>query len=80
MAASAWVYTATGRYSAGDHRTASRKGDGVPTEEVLASLGQVYALQGKKQEAEKVLAELMQRSKKTYVSPYLIATIYSRAG
>jgi len=52
----------------------------VPSEEVLASLGQVYGLQGKKQEAEKVLAELIQRSKKTYVSPILLAGVYVGLG
>ncbi len=76
----AWVYTATERYSQAITELQAEKGDSVSTEEVLASLGQVYALQGKKQEAEKLLAELMQRSKKTYVSPYLIAYIFAGLG
>ena len=46
----------------------------------MASLGQVYGLQGKKEEAEKVLVELMQRSKNTYVSPYLIAYVFAGLG
>ena len=55
-------------------------GDGAPSDTDLASLGQVYARQGKKQEAEKVLDELVQRSKKMYVSPVHLATIYTGLG
>jgi TolB-like protein/tetratricopeptide (TPR) repeat protein/DNA-binding winged helix-turn-helix (wHTH) protein len=76
----AWVYTATKRYSQAITELQAEKRGSLPTEEDLASLGQVYALQGKKQEAEKLLAELMQRSKKTYVSPYLIAFIFAGLG
>ena len=80
MAASAWVYTATGRYPQAISELQAGKGTGCRQMMILASLGQVYALQGKKQEAEKVLRELMQRSKKTYVSPVHLATIYSLTG
>ena len=76
----AWVYTATERYSQAITELEAEKGGSVPTEEFLPSLGQVYALQGKKQEVEKLLADLMQRSKKTYVSPYLIAYIFAGLG
>jgi TolB-like protein/Tfp pilus assembly protein PilF len=75
-----WVYIATGRYSEAITELQAEKGDRVPSEEVLASLGQVYGLQGKKQEAEKVLAELNERSKKTYVSPFLLASVYVGLG
>jgi serine/threonine-protein kinase len=77
----AWVYTATERYSQAITELEQYR-DAMPTEEeeLLASLGHVYALQGKKQEAEKLLAELMQRSRKTYVSPYLIAYIFAGLG
>jgi TolB-like protein len=77
----AWVYTATERYSQAITELEQYR-DAMPTEEeeFLASLGHVYALQDKKQEAEKLLAELMQRSKKTYVSPYLIAYIFAGLG
>src|SRR6185369_2529265 len=77
----AWVYTATGRYSQAITELEQYR-DAMPTEEeeFLASLGQVYALQGKKQEAEKLLADLMQRSKTRYVSPYLIAYIFAGLG
>jgi hypothetical protein len=67
---------ATGRYPQAITELLAEEGGRVPTEIVLASLGQVYGLQGKNQEAEKVLAELMQRSKKTYVSPSFLAYVY----
>jgi serine/threonine-protein kinase len=76
----AWVYTATGRYPQAISELKAAVGDGAPLDEDLASLGQVYARQGKKQEAERVLHELVQRSKKTYVSPVHLATIYSLLG
>jgi serine/threonine protein kinase/tetratricopeptide (TPR) repeat protein len=76
----AWVYMATGRYPQAITELQAEEGGRAPTEIVLASLGQIYGLQGKKQEAEKVLAELMQRSKKTYVSPSLLAYIYVGLG
>ena len=76
----AWVYTATGRYPEAISELKAAVGDRAPSDTNLASLGQVYARQGKKQEAEKVLDELVQRSKKTYVSPVHLATIYIGLG
>jgi eukaryotic-like serine/threonine-protein kinase len=49
-------------------------GDQDPT----ASLAHAYAGAGKKREAEKILSELQRRSQTSYVSPYMIATIYAR--
>ena len=76
----AWVYTATGRYPGAISEMKAAVGDGAPSDTNLASLGQVYARQGKKQEAETVLDKLVQRSKKTYVSPVHLATIYTGLG
>lgn len=45
-----------------------------------ASLGYVYAAEGNQQAAQQVLADLKQLSKRKYVSPYLIATVYSGLG
>jgi cytochrome c-type biogenesis protein CcmH/NrfG len=45
--------------------------------DAAASLAHAYAEAGRNAEAEKILAGLLQRSKNTYVSPYLIATIYA---
>jgi tetratricopeptide (TPR) repeat protein len=43
----------------------------------LATLGYAYALAGRRGEAENVIAELQDQSKKRYVSPYFIATVYA---
>jgi DNA-binding winged helix-turn-helix (wHTH) protein/TolB-like protein len=44
--------------------------------EEIAYLGYAYGVTGKRAEAEKVLDELQQQSKRRYVSPYLIALVY----
>jgi tetratricopeptide (TPR) repeat protein len=46
----------------------------------VAGLAHAYATMGKRAEAEKILGELLQQSKVTYVSPYMIAVIYSGLG
>lgn len=45
--------------------------------DAVAGLGHVYASMGKTAEAEKILEELQQQSQAAYVSPYMIAVIYS---
>ena len=52
------------------------EGDQDPT----AALAHAYASIGRRAEAEKILRELQQRSKTSYVSPYMIATIYAGLG
>src|SRR6202043_3806470 len=42
-----------------------------------ASLAHAYAASGRTTEAQKILRELLQESKTSYVSPYMIATIYA---
>ena len=44
---------------------------------MLGALGNAYGLAGMKPEAEKVLAQLTEQSKKQYVSPFYIAIIYA---
>ncbi|MGB9473305.1 MAG: protein kinase [Candidatus Acidiferrum sp.] len=46
----------------------------------VASLAYAYARAGKKSEAEKILRDFLQRSETTYLSPYMIATIYAGLG
>jgi TolB-like protein/Tfp pilus assembly protein PilF len=48
--------------------------------DTLAGLAYAYAAIGKRAEAEKILNELQRQSKVTYVSPYMIAVIYSGLG
>jgi eukaryotic-like serine/threonine-protein kinase len=45
-----------------------------------AALAHAYASIARRAEAEKILRELQQRSKTSYVSPYMIATIYAGLG
>jgi hypothetical protein len=46
----------------------------------VASLGQVLACSGRKQEARRLLEELEVRSKRRYTSPYLIALVQMGLG
>ena len=46
----------------------------------MASLGHAYAVAGKKREAQAVLAQLTERSAKSYVSPYQVAAVYAGLG
>ena len=48
--------------------------------DALAGLAHAYAAMGKRAEAEKILMELQRQAKGTYVSPYMIAVIYSGLG
>jgi tetratricopeptide (TPR) repeat protein len=52
------------------------EGDQDPT----AALAHAYASIGSSAEAEKILRELQLRSKTSYVSPHMIATIYAGLG
>jgi hypothetical protein len=45
-----------------------------------ASLGQAYAVAGKREEAEAILSELMDASKQKYVSPYFMVEILAALG
>ncbi len=51
-------------------------GDQDPT----AALAHVYAVTGRRAEAEKILRDLERKSKDAYVSPYMIATMYAGLG
>ena len=44
---------------------------------VISALGHAYAVSGRKELAESSLAELMEQSKKRYVSPFYVAIIYA---
>ena len=46
----------------------------------VAALGHAYALSGNRREAEKVLQTLSDRAKKSYVSPFDLALIYTALG
>jgi eukaryotic-like serine/threonine-protein kinase len=48
--------------------------------DTVAGLAHGYAAMGNRAEAQKILADLLRQSKKEYVSPYMIATIYAGLG
>jgi TolB-like protein/Flp pilus assembly protein TadD len=48
--------------------------------DALASLGHAYAVIGNKVQAERILRDLEQKSKKGQASPYLAATVYAGLG
>ncbi len=47
---------------------------------VLAPLGLAYGLAGRRADALKILAEMVQASKNRYISPYFLAMVYSGLG
>jgi tetratricopeptide (TPR) repeat protein len=47
---------------------------------VVADLGSAYALAGRKEEAESVLNQLLEKRKREYVSAICIARVYCRLG
>jgi TolB-like protein/DNA-binding winged helix-turn-helix (wHTH) protein/Tfp pilus assembly protein PilF len=47
---------------------------------VLAALARTYAVSGRTPEAKKLLALLMEQSKKQYVSPFYVAIVYAGLG
>lgn len=75
-----WSYEQRGRYDEAivelQKAVADWGGDVFP----MAALGHAYAAAGKELEAREVLAKLLERSKKEYVSAYEIATVYAGLG
>jgi TolB-like protein/DNA-binding winged helix-turn-helix (wHTH) protein/Tfp pilus assembly protein PilF len=45
--------------------------------QMLGALGHVYGVSGNRAQAETVLAQLMEQSKKQYVSPFYVAIVYA---
>ena len=48
--------------------------------DTVAALAHAYAATGRKAEAQKILREWLRQSESTYVSPYMIATVYAGLG
>ena len=78
-----------GRYNLGvGYEGSGRKLDAIPEyqraielshgdQDPTAALAHAYAALGRKAEAERILRELQRKSRTSYVSPYMIATIYA---
>ena len=48
--------------------------------ELLAALGHAYGIAGKKKEAQEILEQLLEKSKRSYVPAYDIAAVYIGLG
>jgi DNA-binding winged helix-turn-helix (wHTH) protein/tetratricopeptide (TPR) repeat protein len=74
-----WAYEQQGHFegSLDELVQASRQSD---NSQVMASLGHAYAIAGRRAQAESVIAELQQSSRRKYVSPYDIAAVYAGLG
>jgi TolB-like protein/DNA-binding winged helix-turn-helix (wHTH) protein/Flp pilus assembly protein TadD len=73
-------YQATGKRleAVSEYQKAVELSDG--NLDATASLAHLYAVLGRRTEAEKILRDLGRKSKTAYVSPYTIATIYAGLG
>lgn len=49
-------------------------------QDATAALAHVYAVTGKTSQAKDILRDMLSRSKSSYISPYMIATIYAGLG
>lgn len=49
-------------------------------QDAIAALAHAYAATGRKAEAQKILHEFLRQSETSYVSPYMIATVYAGLG
>jgi Flp pilus assembly protein TadD len=62
-------------------RELERDGSGsAQTPSVLADLGYVYARAGRAKDAQKIIAELTNRSAREYVTPYALTLVYAGLG
>jgi tetratricopeptide (TPR) repeat protein len=52
------------------------QGDSDPT----AGLAHAYVMVGRRNEADSIVREMLRKSKTTYVSPYMIGTVYASLG
>jgi tetratricopeptide (TPR) repeat protein len=73
-------YEGTGKYleALSEYQKAAELSGG--NLDAIAALGHAYAVSGRRAEAQKILREMQQKSKNTYVSPYLVATVYAGLG
>ena len=73
-------YEGTGKYleALSEYQKAAELSGG--NLDAIAALGHAYAVSGRRAEAQKILREMQQKSKNTYVSPYLVATLYAGLG
>jgi tetratricopeptide (TPR) repeat protein len=75
-----WSYLAQRRYEEAIGEFEQAKALSGESTGMKIELAHAYAVSGRRGEAQKIVGELMERSKQSYVSPYGIATIYVGLG
>jgi tetratricopeptide (TPR) repeat protein len=75
-----WVYEEKGMYEEAISEYSKLRSLVGDSPKILSYLGRAYAGAGKRDEAQKMIAELKEQSKRRYVSAYLIAWVYARLG
>jgi TolB-like protein/DNA-binding winged helix-turn-helix (wHTH) protein/Tfp pilus assembly protein PilF len=75
-----WAYSGQGRYEQAISEYQKEEELNKNANYVVASLGISFARAGRKQEAQQILAELRQRSKRSYVSSFGLAQLYLALG
>ncbi len=75
-----WAYEQKGMFeeAIAEFQKGSSLSGGWPT--IVGALGHAYAVSGRKDRAQNVLAELKQQSRRRYVAPFEIAVIYMGLG
>lgn len=74
-----WAYEQEGRYAEACAELEKAMEIEV-TPDLMASMARVEALMGKRAQAEERLAHLLELSARQYISPYIIALVYSALG
>jgi tetratricopeptide (TPR) repeat protein len=75
-----WVYEQQGKYAEALEAMRSAQEPLKGNTALVADIGHVYAASGDKQAALKVLGQLNESSRRTYVSPFELAVIYVGLG
>jgi tetratricopeptide (TPR) repeat protein len=75
-----WVYEQQGKYAEALEAMRSAQEPLKGNTALVADIGHVYAASGDKQAALKVLDQLNESSRRTYVSPFELAVIYVGLG
>jgi tetratricopeptide (TPR) repeat protein len=75
-----WAYLGAGRVAEGLAEMEHAIDMAAPTNIWLAQLGEAYGLNGKRDKAEAILDQLLERARTSYVSPYHFAYVYTGLG
>jgi len=80
LATLGWAYFLTGRQADGVRELERAVAVSADNSMWLGQLGQAYAMAGNPTRAREILGQLEERARKSYVSPYHIAYVYTGLG